>query len=277
MIAAFRNARLSSVAAVVRRAPIRRVVEVVLIVLLAVQAGRLIWLFAAPSAQPVASAAIMARPADMTIFQRFDAFFRTGGQSSLAEASGADSSQMRLYGVRSDGAGGGSAIIGLPDGRQLSVGVGEEVEPGLVLKEVGADYVTLSRGGSVSRLIFTETPTGAAPPPPPPAAPQVVAPPVSASEPAAAVVNPASLVARAGLRPRLSAGGIKGFTISGDASEVKAAGLQAGDVILSVNGVALNGMGAVNGLRQSLATASSAQISYERDGQARTTTIRTGQ
>ena len=219
-------------------------------------------------------------PFSAPIFQRFDPFFRTGGQSSLAEASGADSSQMRLYGVRSDGAGGGSAIIGLPDGRQLSVGVGEEIEPGLILKEVGADYVTLSRGGSVSRLIFTETPTGAASPPPPPAQPQVVAPPAPAPASApesAAAVNPASLVARAGLRPRLSVGGIKGFTISGDAPEVKAAGLQTGDVILSVNGVALNGMGAVNGLRQSLATASSAQISYERDGQARTTTIRTGQ
>lgn len=277
MIASIRKTRLVTIAAAARRVPIRRVVEAVLIALLVVQAARLIWLFAAPTPAVVAPAAVVARPADLTIFQRFDAFFRTGGQSSLAEASGADSSQMRLYGVRSDGAGGGSAIIGLPDGRQVSVGVGEEVEPGLILKEAGSDFVTLSRGGSVSRLIFTETPTGAAPPPPPPATPQVVAPPTPAAEPVAAVVNPASLVARAGLRPRVSATGIKGFTVSGDAPEVKAAGLQAGDVVLSVNGVALNGMGAVTGLQQSLATVSSAQISYERDGQTRTTTIRTGQ
>jgi len=281
VIAALRNARLnarlSSVAAAARRVPIRRMVEAVLIALLVVQGARLVWLFAAPSPPPAAPSAAAARPADTTIFQRFDAFFRTGGQSSLAEASGADSGQMRLYGVRSDGAGGGSAIIGLADGRQVSVGVGEEVEPGLILKAVGADFVTLSRGGSVSRLIFTDVPTGVPAPPPPPAAPQVVAPPAPTPEPTAAVVDPVGLMARAGLRPRLSVSGIKGFTISGDAREVKAAGLQTGDVILAVNGVALNGVGAVNGLRQSLASATSARISYERDGQTRTTTIRTGQ
>ncbi|MBU2349337.1 MAG: general secretion pathway protein, partial [Alphaproteobacteria bacterium] len=136
-----------------RRLPLRRIVEVVLILLLLVQTGRLVWLFAGPQPklEPRGGAAAAA-PVDMSILSRFDAFFRTGGQGALAGASGADASQMRLFGVRAGGVGGGSAIIGLADGRQLSVGVGEEVEPGLVLQAVGADFVTLARGQSLSRL-----------------------------------------------------------------------------------------------------------------------------
>ncbi|MDZ4062848.1 MAG: type II secretion system protein N, partial [Brevundimonas sp.] len=120
---------------------IRQGVEVVLALALTAQLGQLGWILLGPTASAEAvtgSARAPFQPADPTVFQRFDAFFRTGGQSSLAEASAAGSGQMRLYGLRSDGAGGGSAIIGLADGRQVSVGVGEEVEPGLVLRGVGA-------------------------------------------------------------------------------------------------------------------------------------------
>jgi len=149
---------------------VRLAVEITLALLLVVQLGRLVWIVAEPrdAAASMASSSTAVSPADPAVFQRFDAFFRTGGQSSLAEASAAGSGQIRLYGVRSDGSGGGSAIIGLADGRQISVGVGEEVEPGLILQGVGPDYVTLVRGASVSRLIFSDVPVGVAPVPPPP-------------------------------------------------------------------------------------------------------------
>ncbi|MBA4787678.1 MAG: general secretion pathway protein, partial [Brevundimonas sp.] len=78
-----------------RRLPLRRLVELLLIALLLVQAGRLIWLFAAPRPQAEApAAAAAARPVDVSILSRFDAFFRTGGQGALAGASGAEASQM---------------------------------------------------------------------------------------------------------------------------------------------------------------------------------------
>ena len=257
----------------------RRIVEAVLILLLLVQAGRLIWLFAAPS--PKLSTAAAASPAsavDLSILSRFDAFFRTGVQGALAGASGADASQMRLFGVRSGGVGGGSAIIGLADGRQISVGVGEEVEPGLVLQSVGSDFVTLARGQSITRLEFSDAPAGAAAPPPPPATPQVVNPPAPApASGQAAVVDPQRLMAQASLRPRIQGLGVNGFTVSsaGNASELRSAGLQSGDVILSVNGVALNSPQAIGALRGQLASAPSAEIQYERAGETRTTTIRT--
>jgi general secretion pathway protein C len=263
---------------------VRSAVEVALALLLAVQLGRLVWIVAEPrdAAASMASSPTAMSPADPAVFQRFDAFFRTGGQSSLAEASAAGSGQMRLYGLRSDGSGGGSAIIGLADGRQVSVGVGEEVEPGLILRGVGPDYVTLARGASLSRLIFSDVPVGVAPAPPPPPGPQIVTPPPPPPPPAvtptAASVDPAQLIAQAGLRPRMRGLRLDGFTVSasGDAALLRAAGLQAGDVILAINGQSLDSLERIAALRGQLANSSGAELRYERDGTVQTSTIGTG-
>ena len=263
---------------------VRSAVEVALALLLAVQLGRLVWIVAEPrdAAASMASSSTAVSPADPAVFQRFDAFFRTGGQSSLAEASAAGSGQMRLYGLRSDGSGGGSAIIGLADGRQVSVGVGEEVEPGLILRGVGPDYVTLARGASLSRLIFSDVPVGVAPVPPPPPGPQTVTPPPPPPPPAvtptAASVDPAQLIAQAGLRPRMRGLRLDGFTVSasGDAALLRAAGLQAGDVILAINGQSLDSLERIAALRGQLANSSGAELRYERDGTVQTSTIGTG-
>lgn len=276
MIATLRNLRPETIREALRQAPWRRVAVGVLALILLVQVGRLVWLLVPPAPVLPTADTAPAKPVDMGVLTRFDAFFRTGAPSSLAGASGAEASQLRLFGVRAGGEGGGSAIIGLADGRQLSVGVGEEVEPGLILREVGSDFVTLARGESLSRLAFTETPVGAAPPPPPPSTEQVVTPSRSAA-PSGAVVDPQRLMAQASLRPRIQGLGVNGFTVSsaGNASELRAAGLQAGDVILSVNGTALNSPQAIGALRGQLASAPSAEIQYERNGEMRTTTIRT--
>lgn len=256
---------------------VRSAVETTLALLLIVQLGRLVWIAVEPVDVPAATAT---RPqvsaADYSVFQRFDAFFRTGGQSSLAEDTAAHSSQMRLFGVRSDGAGGGSAIIGLADGRQLSVAVGETIEPGLILQAVGVDHVVLARGGSLSRLIFSELPAGAAPPPPPPPVPQTVTP--TPAGPQAAVVDPASLVAEASLRPRMQGLKMNGLTVTsnGEAPALAAAGLKSGDVILAVNGQPLDRPDRIAALRGQLSETASAEIRFERNGAVQTTTIRTG-
>lgn len=255
-----------------RRPSLRRVVEAALILLLLAQAGRLVWLFAAPTPQ-----AVEARPLseiDLGVLSRFDAFFRNGGGG--AEAAPSDGGGLTLFGVRADGAGGGSAIIGLSDGRQVSTGAGEEVEPGLTLNAVAPDHVMLSRGGAPFRLDFPDMASGVAPVAPVAAAQSAV----TAPEPASAegvVVDPQRLIAQAGLRPRVQGLGINGLTVSasGDGGELRNAGLRSGDVILSVNGAALNSPQALAALRGQLADAPSAQIQFERDGQVRSTTVRT--
>ena len=255
-----------------RRPSLRRVVEAALVLLLLAQGGRLVWLFAAPKPQ-----ALQAQPlpeVDMGVLSRFDAFFRNGGGG--AETSPSDGGGLTLFGVRADGAGGGSAIIGLSDGRQVSVGAGEELEAGLTLTSVAPDHVMLSRGGAPFRLDFPDIASGAASPDPVMAGPPAVA----APEPTSAedaVVDPRRLIAQAGLRPRLQGLGVNGLTVSasGDGGELRNAGLRSGDVILSVNGTALNSLQALAVLRGQLADAPSAQIQFERDGQVRSTTLRT--
>lgn len=256
---------------------VRTAVEAVLALVLVVQLGRLVWIVAEPETPIITSTAAgsTARPVDYSVFQRFDAFFRTGGQSSLAEASAVGSGQMRLFGLRSDGAGGGSAIIGLPDGRQLSVGVGEEVEPGLVLRGVGPDYVTLARGTSISRLIFSDVPVGAASVPPPPPGPQTVSPgPAPAVAPVSASTN---LMTGTTLRPRMRGARVDGFTVSatGDGAALRAAGLLPGDVILAVNGQPLDSPARITALRDQLSDSDSAEIRFERGGVVQTSTLRT--
>ncbi|HEY0600730.1 type II secretion system protein N [Brevundimonas sp.] len=278
MIGAIRNWSTGAREALAARPDrVRTAVEAALALLLIVQLGRLVWIAVEPVDVPVVPATrAEVKPVDYSVFQRFDAFFRTGGQSSLAEDTAAGSSQMRLFGLRSDGAGGGSAIIGLADGRQLSVAVGETIEPGLVLRSVGPDHVVLARGNALSRLIFSELPVGAATPPPPPPAPQTVTP--TPPPQAAATVDPASLVAEASLRPRMQGLRINGFTVTsnGEAPALTAAGLKSGDVILAVNGQPLDRPDRMAALRGQLADAASAEIRFERNGAVQTTTIRTG-
>lgn len=252
----------------IRRPPLRRILEVGLAVLLLIQAGRLVWLFAAPTPQ-----ATQARPlpdVDMGVLSRFDAFFRNGGGVEATASS--EGGGLTLFGVRADGSGGGSAIIGLSDGRQISVAAGEELEPGLTLTSVAPDHVMLSRGGAAFRLDFPDmTPTAHV------TQSQPAAPAPEPAEAEEAVVDPQRLIAQAGLRPRIQGLGVNGLTVSasGDGGELRNAGLRSGDVIVSVNGTALNSPQALAALRSQLADAPSAQIQFERDGQVRSTTVRT--
>jgi len=262
-----------------RGARLRRGVELAIAVLILIQLVRLVMLFMAPNAGAQAAEAVTAP--DTGVLSRFDAFFHTGEPSSLASITQTGSEQLRLFGVRAGAGGGGSAILGLPDGTQLSVGVGEEIQPGLILRAVAEDHVTVARGTSVSRIDFGELPVGAASVPPPPTTPQVVAPPRPAAtapaETGAAVVDPERLMAEAGLRPRMQGLSVNGLTVTarGDSPQLQAAGLRAGDVILSVNGIALDGPSALNRLRTDLAQAPEAVIRFERDGTPQTTTVRT--
>lgn len=127
-----------------------------MLLLVALQAARLVWIFAAPP-QPVPpkAAASAFRPADHKILAAFDAF---GASGAAPQAGGQASVEgFRLYGVRQDGAS-GSAIIAGPDGVQKSFAVGEAVAQGVTLAAVGADHVELSRGGARMTLSFPERP-----------------------------------------------------------------------------------------------------------------------
>lgn len=257
----------------VRPRTILAVTEVALVVVLGVQAARLAWSLAAPPPGPLGAPAVTARPtaADTDILARFDPFFRQGLATGPASAS-APQGDFQLYGVRTGGPGGGSAIIGAAGGEQRLYTVGEQLPGGLTLASVAADHVMLGQGPGGRRLSFPvpgATPGAAPPPPPPPTA-------AAAGESQAAVTG-AQLRAAMTLTPRLQGGRPAGYAVVARGAEGSAilarAGLQPGDVLLAVDGSELNPE-RVGELADILASAGHVDLRYERGGQVMTTRLR---
>jgi general secretion pathway protein C len=252
---------------------LRRMVEVAIIVLLAFQAARLAWLLLPPvplGAPAVdAATALRGQPGRLAI----DAFYP---DDSATAAVSTDASGLQLFAVRPASAG-GSAIIAMPEAPQRAFTVGEALAPGLILAEVQSDHVVLDQAGRRSELRFAKADARPTPARPTPAHAAAV-PAASASAPAAgtpaAEIDPAQLLAQMGLRPDETDGRITGYTVipRGDGAVLRQAGLQAGDVLLSVNNEALTAE-RYAGLAQSLGGASSISLTYRRDGQIRSATL----
>jgi general secretion pathway protein C len=266
-------ARLPTGAAFAVPGGARGLAEAVLAGLLALPAAALLWMVVTPAGPFGAAPSRASATPDVSVLARIDGFFRTGSPSSLAEATAANSGSLRLFGVRAGGAGGGSAIIGLSDGRQVSVAVGEEIEPGLRLESVASDHAVVARGASRTRLAFSEAPAGAAPPPPPPSGQQVIAP----TSPAASG-DPMQLLSSGILAPHVVDERITGFVVTpAGAGPAAQAGLLPGDVIQAVNGQALDSVSSLPRIAAGLAGAESLHIRYERGGEVRAATLRIAQ
>lgn len=156
--------------------------ELLLLVLVAVQAARLFWALLTPLG-PVGEyrALNTAIPLQQSVgtLASFDPFFRQVAGAAPVVVTALD---IRLYGTREDRATGrGSAIIATPDGRQTSFMVGEEILPGVVLTAVAFDHVTVTRGGVAEQLFLDQSPapTGPVRPgaPPAPQNPAMMTPP----------------------------------------------------------------------------------------------------
>ncbi|MBV9884639.1 MAG: PDZ domain-containing protein [Sphingomonadaceae bacterium] len=225
--------------------------ELILLVLIAMQCARLVWLLAAPVG-PVGdwkATSSAVTPQDPALLARFDPFFRLDGAPGPTVVT---SLNLKLYGVREDRASGrGSAIIALPDGRQMSFAVGEEVMPGVILTAVGFDNVTISRGGATEQIFLDQSgpaeavgapqtvvvPQGAVPQQAGPAAPmQVVTVPTAPPPPPPIAAAPGRPI---NFTPRTSNGRVTGLVVtpgSDGGRAFAAAGFAPGDVIVAING-----------------------------------------
>lgn len=267
-------------------ATLRRSVEVVLVCLLAAQSARLIWAAVAPVGPlgvPIsAQAASMAMPADTSILERFNPFGRTAPVNvALALPSQlppAATVSLTLYGLRASMSGdGGSAIIAGPDGRQASFNLGEEIAPGVTLRAVRSDHAVVVQNGAPVRLVL-----GTAASLPPPGAPPSVAtggPAQTGTAPAEAalVVDPAQLMAQTIMVPQRENGRVAGVTVQprgAGGAALAQAGLRPGDVLLSVNGRALDSAERQSELAQELQGADEAEIRFRRDGLVLTTRLK---
>ena len=243
------------------------VLELLLLALVSVQVARLFWALLTPVGPlgdwkppgpltaPVASAPI----------GDFDPFFRLNSSGPAVVTS----LNLKLFGVREDRATGrGSAIIALPDGRQSSFAVGEEIMPGVTLAEVGFDSVTINRQGSREQIFLDQStaaetvgaqPASALSQPTPPPPVMTPAPPASPPPPAGQSVR---------LQPRTVNGQVTGISVSPGANDesFRAAGFAPGDVILSVDGQPVR---SVDQLRAQVARSGGAvTIMVDRGGRA---------
>lgn len=212
------------------------VAELLLLAGLAVQGARLVWAIVTPMSPlgdwrpaPVAEVA-----APVALINGFDPFFRLGAASGPAVVT---SLQLTLFGTRVDEAmGKGSAILAGADGVQRAIAVGEEIQPGVVLRAVAFDHVTIDRGGASEDLFLDQS--GAPPVAGAPGAPAAGVPP----QPGAGVPL-AQLRQEIGFIPRIDSGRVSGLVVrpQGSGAAFRAAGLREGDVITSLGGRPVSG------------------------------------
>ena len=210
--------------------------ELLLLALLAAAGARLIWTVVTPVGplgdwRPAAPV-VTGIPADT--LASFDPFFRLAGDTAPATVT---SLQLTLFGTRIDEAqGGGSAIVAGPDGLQKSVAVGEELAPGVRLKSVAFDHVTLDRGGVDEDLFLDQSKSVQ------PVGPAVV-PVVGVSSPPSGSVPVGQIRQEIGFIPRIDAGRVSGLVVrsQGTGAVFRQAGLREGDVVTAIGGRPVQG------------------------------------
>ncbi|WP_375426858.1 type II secretion system protein N [uncultured Sphingomonas sp.] len=236
--------------------------ELVLMAVLAAQLARLFWAIATP-VDPLgewrpAPVVIPGSPVDT--LTSFDPFFRLSG--AAAGPAVVTSLQLKLFGIRIDDATGrGAAIVAGPDGLQRSISVGEEVSPGVRLTAVAFDHITLDRGGA-SEDLFLDQSTQVTPV-------QPSAPATAGGAPGPAGVPVASLRQEVGFIPRIDAGRVSGLVLrsQGTGAVFAQAGLQNGDVLVSIAGRPVTGPDDIDRVARDFANGGNLPISVERGGQ----------
>src|SRR4051812_15432396 len=248
--------------------------EAALLALIALQCARLIWTALTPVGpigdwRPAGGAG--SAIASSGVLGSFDPFFRLSGAAGPATVT---SLNLKLFGVRQDQASGrGSAIIAGSDGQQRSIAVGEEVGPGVTLKAVDFDSVTISRGGADEQLFMDQSQgvqTVA-----PPAAPAAAAPFVPTSPSAQPVAPAVPPLPQVSVQPRLNGSQLTGVIVrpQGNGNGFRALGLAPGDVVTSINGRRIRSAEQVQSLAAELGSPR-VTLQVERDG--RVMTLRPG-
>ncbi|ANC85681.1 type II secretion system protein N [Sphingomonas sp. NIC1] len=258
---------------ILRRLPVVNVyslAELVLIGGLAIQSARLFWTIVTPIAplgdwRP-AEVAVPGRPYD--VLAGFDPFFRLGTRAP-AQAT-VTSLQLNLFGIRVDEASGrGSAIVAGPDNVQKSVAVGEDILPGVRLKSVSFDHITIDRGGTAEDLYLVQSDApGAGAPAAMPATPTgaPIAPPVTDAAPA---IKASQIRNEIGFIPRIDGGRISGLVVrpQGSGTLFRTAGLREGDVVTAIGGRPVSGPQDLDRIAADFAGGGSLPITVERGQQ----------
>ena len=201
---------------------------------------------------------------DPFLLTRFDPFFRNAGAGG---PSAVTSLALKLFGIRLDQAmGRGSAIIATPDGVQSSYAVGDEIVPGVKLKSVAFDHITLERGGVDEQLFLDQSVAAAVAGAPgaPGAAPGGLP---TLQSPLSSQLSPQTLAEGVSFAPRIEKGVVSGFVVGpkGSGAAFAQTGLLQGDIVTQINGQAIR---SVEDVTAAAATSQSGRVSFmvERNG-----------
>lgn len=178
---------------------------------------------------------------------------------ALPQADSSAAAGLMLRGVMGGGARGGAAIIGFPDGTQRVVRVGREFLPGMTLRGIGVNYAVASSGSGMLRMELNRIGATAVAQSAPPGTGASATPRPGAQE---------ALQYRLGLAPQKVNGRIQGFAIRPEARlpMLERAGLRPGDVLVSINGQAVESEEKVLELPQEIAGAYTAEFEFIRGG-----------
>ncbi|CAD2243951.1 type II secretion system protein N [Xanthomonas arboricola] len=248
----------------------RSALACVLLALLALQCARVVWVVIAPIGPLGTAEAATAAGADVPALRR-DVFYRSVPKSS--------SGGVVLHGVRAGGTQ-AAAFLSSGDGKQGAYRIGDGVVAGVTVQAIASDHVLLRTGSGVRRLALVESTASAAATSPATAAPAAAggAPAVTsnvgiaAGTATAAAVDPQQLLTTAGLRASEDG---SGFTVMprGDGALLRQAGLAPGDVLTQLNGRTLDAEH-LRELQDELRDGQAATLTYRRDGQTHTMTLK---
>ncbi|WP_336960057.1 type II secretion system protein N [Sphingobium aquiterrae] len=244
--------------------------EMLLLALLAVQLARLVWAIVTPvgafGAWTGRQAVIAPMAARQALFAAYDPFF-PGTAAAQGGNAVVTSLSITLFGTRvNEGSGQGSAIIATPDGVQQSFAVGEEIMPGVILKSVHFDHVTIDRGGTEETVFIDQS--QAAPIADPAAGGQggavPAAPPPPGASQAPAAITAQAVKADIGLAPRMDGGRVTGLVLQSKGPAFQAAGFRPGDIVTEVNGRRIGSAGDIQTLQGQIVPGARLSLTVER-------------
>lgn len=237
-------------------------VEKLVLALLALQCARLAWVLLTPVGSFGPWEGRQAQYLSMTerqaLLSSFDPFYRSAPQQS---GSGIVTSlALTVYGIRlNEGSGLGSAIVAGPDGVQNSYAVGEEIMPGVALKAVAFDHITIDRGGVEEQLFLDQSQ------PAPTAAPEGGAP-AGSPPPPRGLDNPTadSLKRDVGYTPRMQNGRVTGLILTARGPGFQNAGFQPGDIVTQIDGQPVGSVGDLQALQGKIMPGARISLTVER-------------
>ncbi|WP_313807310.1 type II secretion system protein N [Sphingobium sp.] len=238
-------------------------VEKLLLGLLALQCAGLVWAVLTPAGSfgpwEGRQARILSTAERQALFTGFDPFYRGGpGQANGGVVT---SLALTVYGIRlNEGSGQGSAIVAGPDGVQNSFAVGEEIMPGVVLKAVAFDHISIDRGGAEEQVFLDQSQ------PAPMVAPGGGVPAGSPPRPMVGMDNPSAdmLKRDVGFTPRMQNGRVSGLILQPRGPGFQQAGFQPGDIVTQIDGQPVGSVGDLQALQGKIMPGARISLTVER-------------